>query len=588
MAVLDWLEWSDASFEQARALKRPVLLLVRASWCRFCRELEQSVLAAERVEHVLRERFVCVRVDKDRRPDIDARYSKGGWPTLAWLDDTGELLASDTYMDAGPLLARAELVADFYERHRDTIRARIAEFEAKQSAEEPALLATRARSGPKLSLEIVEHVAHTILETADPTYGGWGREHKFPQTEALDFALIRWSQTGDAAMLQLVLRTLRCMQEGEIHDRTEGGFYRYATKPDWSAPNHEKMLDSNAQRLFAYLEGWQAFGDESFKRTAEGILSWMQGTLWDRELHAFRGSQDADPAYAHLPMLGQRRTHGAPPCDPTIFTNWNAQAASTLFKAAAVLDDEAHARTAESVLAFLLEELYDESRGMYHYWDGTYHLAGLLSDQACMLRALLDAYSYSGDSSRLVPARRLADLALENLLAQGGGFYDTRFDPAAQGGLRRRNRSILENSIMAEALLRLAHLSGVSDYADAARETLESFAGDYKRFGHFTAGYARAVDLFFHEPVRVTIVGRCGARDTAALAAAARRPYVASRIVQILDPERDRALLESFHLPSRPAGEPAHAYVQRGRESYADTVDPLRLPALMTRIERGS
>ena len=581
--MLDWLEWSDEAFEQARASQRPVLLLVRASWCRFCRELEQAVLGDERVERVLRERFVCIRVDKDRRPDIDARYSKGGWPTLAWLDDRGELLTADTYLDAGPLLARAELVADFYALQRDTIRARIAESEAEQAAEPPAA----TKGAPKLSLDIVEHVAHTIVETADPTYGGWGREHKFPQTEALDFALIRWSQTGEGRMLQLVLRTLRCMQEGEIHDRVEGGFYRYATRPDWSLPNHEKMLDSNAQRLYVYLEGWQAFGDESFRRTAEGVLSWMQTTLWDRELHAFRGSQDADPAYAHLPMLGQRRAHGAPACDPTIFCNWNAQAASALFKAASVLGEESHARTAESVLAFLLEELYDESRGMYHYWDGTYHLPGLLSDQACTLRALLDAYSYTGDSSRLVPARRLADLAIESLQSPSGGFYDTLYDPAAQGGLRRRNRSLLENSIMAEALLRLAHLSGVSDYADTARETLESFAGDYKRYGHFTAGYARAVDLFFHEPVRVTIVGRRGARDTVALAQAARRPYVASRIVQLLDPERDRELLERFHLPPRPASEPAHAYVQRGRESYADTSDPLRLPALMTRVERG-
>ncbi len=142
---------------------------------------------------------------------------------------------------------------------------------------------------------------------------------------------------------------------------------------------------------------------------------------------------------------------------------------------------------------------------------------------------------------------------------------------------------------MAEALLRLSHLSGVHDYADTARETLESFAGDYKRYGHFTAGYARAVDLFFHEPVHVTIVGRREARDTLALAEAARKPYVASRIVQILDPERDRELAERFNLPlPRVPGEAAHAYVNRGHESYAETTDPVRLPALMTRVERGS
>lgn len=586
--MLTWQEWSDEAFERARASQRPVLLFVRASWCRFCRELEEKVLRDERVERVLEERFVCIQVDKDRRPDIDARYSKGGWPTLAWLDDTGELLASDTFLEAAPLSARAELVAEFYAQQRDTIRARIAAADAAHAAEERAASA-RSKGPPKLSLEIVEHVGRTILESADPNFGGWGREHKFPQTEALDFALIRWSQTGDAAMLQLVRRTLRCMQEGEIHDRVEGGFYRYATRPDWSGPNHEKMLDSNAQRLFAYLEAWQALGEESFKRTAEGILAWMQATLFDRELGAFRGSQDADPTYAHLATLEARRAHGAPACDPTIFANWNAQAASTLFKAAAVLGEGAHARTAEGVLRFLVEELYDDARGMYHYWDGTYHLPGLLSDQAYVLRALLDAYQSNGDSALLAPARRLADLAIENLHSPSGGFFDTHFDPGAHGGLRRRNRSLLENAVMAEALLRLSHCSGVHDYADTARETLESFAGDYKRYGHFTAGYARAVDLFFHEPVRVTIVGRRESRDTQALAEAARRPYVASRIVQILDPERDRELIERFRLPlPRSAGEAARAYVQRGHESWAESADPVRLPALMSRVERGS
>ena len=79
----------------------------------------------------------------------------------------------------------------------------------------------------------------SVLETADPVYGGWGKLHKFPHPEAIDFALIRWSQTGDEAMRKLVLRTLRNMQAGEIHDQVEGGFYRYATSPDWNAPHFE-------------------------------------------------------------------------------------------------------------------------------------------------------------------------------------------------------------------------------------------------------------------------------------------------------------------------------------------------------------
>lgn len=584
-----WSEWSDEAFTEARERNVPVMLFVRASWCRFSNELEKQVLIDPRVQKLLAERFVAIRVDKDRRPDIDARYSKGGWPTLAWLEDDGELLAADNFLEADELVARLELVSDYYARNRELIRARIKEVEELRKAEESAPPPKRGVKTPVLSLDIVESVARTVLENADPVYGGWGREHKFPNVEALDFALIRWSQTGDQSMLQLVRRTLRCMQEGEIHDRVEGGFYRYATQPDWSVPNHEKMLDSNAQRLHVYLEAYQALGDESYRATAEGILRWMHATLLDEKTHAFQGSQSANPAYSHLPTIEQRKKLGAPRVDPTIFANWNALAVSSLLKASMVLRDEKLRTQALATLDFVVEELFDQRHGVYHYWDGTYHLPGLLADQAYVLRALVDAAQYAGESRYLAPAQRLADLSIENLQSPSGGFYDTPHDPTAFGGLRRRNRSILENAMMAEALLRLSRLAREDDYADSARATLESFVGDYKRFGHYVAGYARAIDLFFHEPVHVTIIGPRSSELSRALAEAALRPYVASRIVQILDPVQDRELFERSGLPGpRSLFEPARAYVQRGKGSYAETADPVRLPALMTGIERGS
>lgn len=583
-----WSEWSDEAFTEARERNVPVMLFVRASWCRFSNELEKQVLVDPRVQKLLSERFVAIRVDKDRRPDIDARYSKGGWPTLAWLEDDGELLAADNFLEADELVARLELVSDYYARNRELIRARIKEVEELRKAEEAAPAPRRGVKTPVLSLDIVESVARTVLENADPVYGGWGREHKFPQTEAIDFALIRWSQTGDNEMLQIATRTLRAMQTGEIHDTVEGGFYRYATQADWSVPHHEKMLDSNAQRLFAYLEAWQVLGDDSFRATAQGILSFLYETLYDPKTHAFKGSQDANPAYAHLTTRAARRKFDAPACDPTIFTNWNAIAVSALLKATAVLGEPRHAESAFATLEFLRNEMFDEAHGVYHYWDGSYHLPGMLADHAYLLRALIDAAQHSGDARYLADARKVADLSIERLQSPTGGFFDMAYDPAARGGLRQRNRSILENAVMAEALLRLAALLRIEDYADTARETLASFADDYKRFGHFTAGYARAVDLLFHLPIHVTIVGPRGSEHASELQRAALKPYVASRIVQILDPSEDAKLLERSGLPEPRSGEIARAYVARGRESYAETSDASRLFALMTRIERGA
>jgi uncharacterized protein YyaL (SSP411 family) len=138
---------------------------------------------------------------------------------------------------------------------------------------------------------------------------------------------------------------------------------------------------------------------------------------------------------------------------------------------------------------------------------------------------------------------------------------------------------------MAESMLRLSHLTRASQWETLARETLASFASDYRTYGHFIAGYARAIDLLYHPPVHVTIVGPSEREDTQALRLAALAPYVASRVVQVVDPAAQRPWLERVGLPYEEG--PARAYLQRGKESYAETTDPQRLPALMTRIERG-
>ena len=103
---MDWLDWTDEAFAEARRRECPVLLLISASWCRWSAEFEEEVLGSPPVAELVREHFVAVRVDKDRRPDIDARYSKGGWPTLAYLDDTGELMANDAYLEVEALVSK--------------------------------------------------------------------------------------------------------------------------------------------------------------------------------------------------------------------------------------------------------------------------------------------------------------------------------------------------------------------------------------------------------------------------------------------------------------------------------------------------
>lgn len=582
---MQWHEWNDEAFERARERGCPVLLFLSASWCRWCRALEQRVFTDERVQAALSESCVCIRVDKDEMPEVDARYRDGGWPTLAWLDADGERLASTNGLSAEGFLEQIAVVT----RHFPNAERIGAALPAGDTLgpERGKTSGPLGRPQATLSMQLVDEVLRTLIETADPVHGGWGIRQKFPHPEALHFAIVRWSQTGDKETLNLVLRTLRQMQQGEIYDEVEGGFYRYATHADWSVPHHEKMLDSNAQRLLAYIEAYQALGEESFRETAEGILRWLHTTLLDAETKAFKGSQDADPEYAHLKSVEARRKYGAPECNPTIFTNWNAMAVCSLLKTSLVLDEDRYRVQALATLDFLMDNLWDERVGMYHYWDGTYNLPGLLTDQAYTLRALIEAMHYAGENRYLEPAVKLARITVERLQAEDGSFHDMRHDASGRASMLVRNSSILDNSVMAEALLRLALMTRDDDLVARGRATLTAFLGDYKRYGHFVAGYGRAVDLLFHEPVHVTVVGPRHADRTLALREAALRPYVASRIVQTVDPVEDAELLARCELPP-PASDAARAYVHQGRVSYAETSNPKRLAALMARTERSS
>lgn len=577
---MDWNDWNEQAFDRAREAGVPVLLFLRTSWCHWCRELEEKVFADPTVAGILVERTVPVMVDKDRRPDIDSRYRQGGWPTVALLDAEGEVLTTGNFMEGSELISMLDGISnEGASTDKDVGRK-------APSAEPHAPL--RSQEAASLSIELVDEITTHLINTSDPIHGGWGARHKFPHPEALHFLIVRWSQTGAQDTLDLVLRTLREMQRGEIHDQVEGGFYRYATQPDWSVPHHEKMLDSNAKRMLAYVEAYQALGDESFRATAEGIIEWMQATLLDSETNCFKNSQDADSTYAHLSTAEARARHGAPDTDPTLFTNYNANAVAALSKASIVLCRPELAEQAGRTLDFLMQSMCDESDGLHHFWDGTYNLPGMLTDQAATLRALIEFMHYTGDNRYLDQACSLARRTLEELRTPEGAFFDTRHDPHAWGGLRERNTSILENATMAEALIRLGHMTRDMDMLSDARRALEAFLEDHRRYGHHVAAYARAIDLLLLPPVHVTIVGERDAEQTKALRHAALRPYVANRLVQTIDPERDPALFERAGLPRPDGAREARAYVDQGYESYAETSRPERLPALMARAERSN
>lgn len=529
-----WQHFEPATLRAAAAADRPVLMVLTTPWCQYCRELMAKSFGDPAVVQLVEEAFVPVHVDAERRPDVNQRYGTGAWPTIAWLTPDGELIAHENYLTAEQLRRQLDRVRTAWQKRKDDIQRGLRELWAHRDDREPL---------PRTSLrrEMVDDIALAIYDKLDHRHGGFGEGSKFPHPEALDFALVQVSKRNDEQMREVVVLTLDRMMESPLHDIVDGGFFRYSRTPDWHSPNYEKLLDQNALVLRAYLEAYQVFGRDAYGRTAQGIVDWMLTTMRDPQTGAFAGSQNGDQDYftAERAARTERR---APTLDRTVYCNANALAVSSLLKAAAVLARPDWRDQAMHTLRFLLEHLYD-GQDVYHYWDGTYHLPGMLADQALLIRALIDASQNTGDADLLLPAEAIAERCIARHKAPTGGFFDILHDPGNKGSMRRRNRSILDNATMAESLVRLSYLSRRTEFYAEATAALESFAQDYKEYGYYVAGYGRAVDLIFYEPLFLTIVGDRNAAASVELRRTALSTYVPSRIVQMLDPAHDPVLL---------------------------------------------
>jgi uncharacterized protein YyaL (SSP411 family) len=568
-----WQAWGPEAFREAARDDKPILLAISAVWCHWCHVMDETSYSDQQVISLINERYVPVRVDNDQRPDINARYNMGGWPTTAFLTSEGEVLAGLTYVPPDQMRQLLDQVSTHFQGNRQAIEARVREMRSDRQRTAPG---TR---GAKLSPNIVDQALAAIGDAYDPVYGGFGNAPKFPHTDALDLLLYAGQRRDDRDLLHMARKTLERMAAGGVFDQEWGGFFRYATNRDWSVPHFEKMLEDNSNLLRNLLRLYRISGDQAHADGAGAVIDYLDRWLSDPDTGAFYGSQDADEEFYAL-SAAQRATRPAPYVDRTIYTSWNAMAASAYLDASWTLGRSDLAARARRGLDFLWPECRAQEGGMFRFHDGAPHQPGLLGDQVFMARALLDAYEVLAEPQYVERAEELAALLLTRFAdSDSGGFYDVWEDHETLGRLETRQKPLAENALAAEIFLRLWQLTGRSEYGDAARNTLEAFSSDHEAMGLFAAAYARVVDLFLEPPPEVRIVGDPARPETGALHAAALTLPVAARTVQVLHPSRDAARLKALTLPAEPS---PVAYVCHGTLCSA----PVRDPAdLLTAVE---
>ncbi len=569
-----WRPWGDAAFAEARAADKPVLLAISAVWCHWCHVMDETSYSDDEVIRAINERYIPVRVDNDQRPDVNRRYNMGGWPTTAFLTPDGEILNGATYVPPETMRHYASQVADLWRDKRDELLTRLRELRER---ERDAL----AQRPGELRWEIVDSVGALIRGQYDPEFGGFGREPKFPQPKLLRFVLDEHRRTGSADTATMLHKTLGAMASGGMYDPAEGGFFRYATTREWQVPHFEKMLEDNAELLALYAEAHRTFPSAGYDRIVRDVIRWMDAALWRDDVHAFSGSQDADEHYYGL-GIEERKRHGAPYVDPTIYTSWNALAASAYLAAGAALNDPDVAHRGPEVMRTLGDRMWDgEELAHFDRGDGP-TLRGLLADYAACLGTMLDEYETGEHPGALRAASGMAKAMLAKLEdPERGGYYDApaRDEP---GRLARREKPIEDGALAADALLRLAVLSGEERWRESALRALGGFVGEYRQWGQFAALYAATVARALVEPRLAVVVGPADAPVARALWQVVRASDDPAGARAWLVPGRDDELIAARGYPA----ERTAAYVCVGTTCSAPIDAPADLAAELARARR--
>jgi uncharacterized protein len=499
---VDWWPWSEAAFEEARRLDRPVLLSIGYSACHWCHVMAHESFENEQIAAAMNELFVNVKVDREERPDVDGIYmqavqamtGRGGWPMTMFLTPRGVPYYGGTYfppedrhgMRGFPYVLRA--AAQAYREQKEDV-ARVGE-QLRQALPPP-----RLRAGDEPTAGMVQQAVQNLVALTDRRHGGFGGAPKFPHPAALDLMLRHHAVTRDPAALDAASITLDRMASGGIYDHVGGGFHRYSVDAQWAVPHFEKMLYDNAQLAPVYLHAYQLTGEERWRRVCEQTLDYVV-----REMRlpqgGFASTQDADSEgeegrfFVWTPQQ-LRDAFGDEDAAAFVARIFGVTPAGNFEHGSTVLSLPYPVRSEElSRLDVLRSKLYAVREQRIHPGRDDKVITAW---NAMMLSAFAEAGAALDRDDYVAVARDCAQFLLDNLRGDGGALLRTWKDG------RAKITGFLEDvAFLCDALLTLYEATGEPRWFGEAR----ALAGDMlARFHDPVAGfYDTALDA---EPLLV-------------------------------------------------------------------------------------
>jgi uncharacterized protein YyaL (SSP411 family) len=488
---LEWRNWSDAAFADAKREHRFVLLDLEAVWCHWCHVMDANTYSNRDVIKLLKTRYITLKVDQDSRPDLSNRYEDYGWPATIVFDADGhEIVKRQGYLEPDEMVSMLQAIIDD-------------PSPGPSVQPEPTLVVPKETS---LSAAERSDLNRNFLSGYDSQYGSWGKQQKFLDWDSVEYAMDLARLKHDAHAEEMARKTLT--EQLHLLDPAWGGVYQYSTGGDWNSPHFEKIMQMQAENLRIYALGYAQFGDPAYLHAAQEIRKYLK-TFLQAPDGAFYTSQDADLVEgkhsAEYFALGDaaRRKLGVPRVDKHIYARENGWAITGLVALYAATGDRSVLDDALRAANWIVANRSTTSGGFRH---GNSTTAALyLGDTIAMERAFLALYGATGDRRWLTKSDAAMRFVEKNFRASSGPGFVTVKDGSDHLHAPSLQRD--ENVLVARTANLLFHYTANGADKNLAEQAMRYVAAK-PIVDRFPAASPLLADLELgSEPLHLTIVG---------------------------------------------------------------------------------
>ena len=541
---VDWYEWGEEALNRAKREDKPLLISIGYASCHWCHQMEDESFMDTAVARLMNENFVCIKVDREERPDIDNLYlhacqllnnGEAGWPLNAFALPDGKPFFAGTYFAKDNWKKLLENIAASYKTKRNKVIMQANSLTFGIIDNDSLFLVPE--NGLELKANLYPDFFHNAIGSIDLVNGGIKGNEKFPTPSLWQFFLQYHFFTGDKLALDATVNALDKMALGGLYDHAGGGFFRYSTDSLWQVPHFEKMLNDNAQLISLYAQAYRVTKDDFYKQVITETISFVENELsakggafyssvsaqttdgegvyyfWEpNTVNGILGNNSPVAGYfstkfvegqkgmlrpidkpqsfaksaglaadsfgvmladAKQKLLNKRNKRNKPPVDNKIILSWNALMLNAYIDAYTALGNKVFLEKANSLALFLEKKLVLENGKLFRVLSNDkVSVNGFLEDYALLSRAFIGLYQAGFNKHWLLAADKITGHANQHFLNTQTGLY--YFSPSDTTKLAVEKMDLLNNimpssnAVMGEVLFSLGVLLENQEYLDHA------------------------------------------------------------------------------------------------------------------------